>query len=202
MKYLSKYVDLNPIKNHQTYENYHCLWSLIGCLIKINHIFSKTFKTQFNLFWTVPLTTRYWNNRSKRLEISYNQSFIEIKYISFVTWYIYNLTLFLIVEQERVNWSMDYNLLFLMLAACFCGSIKNSLNLPDEFEGRLAKPVTHNRQYPKYLPHWMKKYQIIDGSGTNDIKGNNMYHMIMTNSQPLFLYLHSRPIVLLEYLFL
>ena len=95
---------------------------------------------------------------------------------------------------------MDYNLLFLMLAACFCGSIKNSLNLPDEFEGRLAKPVTHNRQYPKYLPHWMKKYQIIDGSGTNDIKGNNMYHMIMTNSQPL--YLHSTPIVLLEYLFL
>ena len=85
---------------------------------------------------------------------------------------IYKLIPFLIAGQE----SMDYNLLLLMLAACFCGSIKNSLNLPDEFEGRLAKPVEQNRQYPKYLPHWMEKYQMIDGSGNKDVKGNIMYN--------------------------
>ena len=75
---------------------------------------------------------------------------------------------------------MDYNLLFLMLAACFCGSIKNSLNLPDEFAGRMAKPVEPNRQYPKYLPHWMEKYEMIDDGRKNDIEGNTMDSMIIS----------------------
>ena len=75
---------------------------------------------------------------------------------------------------------MDNKLLFLMLAACFCSSIKNSINLPDEFEGRMAKTVEHNHQYPKALPIYMQKYREIPTSQHNDAKGNDMDYMNIT----------------------
>ena len=91
---------------------------------------------------------------------------------------------------------MDNKLLFLMLTACFCGSIKNSINLPDEFQGRLAKAVEHKRQYPKALPYHMERYREIRNSENDDFKGNDMNYITIYQQK---LYLHSTPIALLEY---
>ena len=63
---------------------------------------------------------------------------------------------------------MDKKLLVLILTAFLCGSIKNSLNQPDVFEGRLAKETDNRRHIfniPK--PHYLKKYKNI-GSGVKD----------------------------------
>ena len=76
---------------------------------------------------------------------------------------------------------MDNKLLFLMLVACFGGSIKNNINLPDAFEGRMAKPVEYKRQYPKTLPLTMEKYQEIASSEFNHIKGNDMDYISTTH---------------------
>ena len=76
--------------------------------------------------------------------------------------------------------------MFLMLAACFCGSIKNSINLPDEFEGRMARVVDNKRQYPKTLPFYMKEYREIPNHGNNDVKGNNMYYINITLQQKFY----------------
>ena len=75
---------------------------------------------------------------------------------------------------------MDNKLLFLMLVPCFGGSIKNNINLPDEFEGRMAKPVEHKRQYPKRLPFPMERYREIASNEINDNKGNDMDYINTT----------------------
>ena len=63
---------------------------------------------------------------------------------------------------------MDKKLLVLILTAFLCGSIKNSLNQPDVFEGRLAKE-TDNRRHVFNIPqpHYLKKYKNIV-SGVKD----------------------------------
>ena len=87
-----------------------------------------------------------------------------------------------------------------MLAACFCGSIKNSINLPDEFEGRMARVVEHKRQYPKILPFYMKEYREIPNQGNSDVKCNNMYYINITQQQKSCNICHINSITLSSYL--
>ena len=88
--------------------------------------------------------------------------------------YMYRLRTSFDCRQVPVNCGMDNTLLLLMLTACFCGSIKNKINLPDEFEERLAKAVEPKRQYPKTFPYDIGKYRNIVSNKNNDVKGNNI----------------------------
>ena len=63
---------------------------------------------------------------------------------------------------------MDKNLLVLILTAFLCGSIKNSLNQPDVFEGRRAKETDNQRHvFKRGEPDYIKNYKNLV-SGTQD----------------------------------
>ena len=56
---------------------------------------------------------------------------------------------------------MDKKLLMLMLTAFCCGSIKNSINQPEEYQENLAKEVGNGRPATKHTPYDMTTYQQI-----------------------------------------
>ena len=64
---------------------------------------------------------------------------------------------------------MDRTLLVLVLTAFLCGSIKNSLNQPDVFEGRRAKETDNQRHvFNRGEPHYIKNYKnFVSGAQDN-----------------------------------
>ena len=54
---------------------------------------------------------------------------------------------------------MDTALIVLMLAACICGSYKNSVDFPPPFQGNMAQALENNKYSKKpALPYYLRDY--------------------------------------------
>ena len=65
---------------------------------------------------------------------------------------------------------MDITLLVLIMAACLCGSYKNSVNLPPPFQGNLAHAIEGSRRSNKpALPYYANSYGNINSGEISGI---------------------------------
>ena len=80
---------------------------------------------------------------------------------------MFNFTLRFRRHRPRsvLGFTMDKNLVIIMIAAYFCGNYKSQINLPPPFQGRFAEAVEgYRHSAARALPYYTKVYGII-GSG-------------------------------------
>ena len=68
---------------------------------------------------------------------------------------------------------MDKKFLVAILTAFLCGSIKNTVNQLEPFQGRLAKETDNHKPYVKSKPYYLTQYGYIGDDDNTNTNINN-----------------------------